>query len=130
MKSAIMHWLPRVIVILSILFVSAFAFDSFTTTNSIWQQLLEFLIHLIPSYILLIVLLIAWKFELIGGVIFIVISLGLSPFIFHHNYQVNHSISISLGIIMTINFPFLLAGILFVLNYQNKKKNNIKVNVK
>ena len=127
MKTTIMHWLPRCIVILSILFVSVFAFDTFSSNNNIWQQLIEFLIHLIPSYILLIVLIIAWKFELIGGIIFILISLGLAPYIFNHNYQMNHSISISLGIIMMINFPFLLAGILFLLDHKNKKKNNIKV---
>jgi hypothetical protein len=122
MKSAIMYWLPRVIVMLAILFASVFAFDSFSTANSIWQQLLEFLIHLIPSYILLIVLLIAWKFELIGGVIFILLSVGFAPFIFMHNYQMNHSIGICLEIVMLINFPFLLAGILFVLDHKNKNK--------
>lgn len=130
MKTAIMHWLPRCVVILSILFVSIFAFDTFSSNINIWQQLIEFFIHLIPSYILLIALIIAWKFELIGGVIFILISLGFAPFIFNHNYHMNHSISISLGIIMMINFPFFLAGILFLLDHQNKKKNNIKDNVK
>ncbi len=123
MNSKIIHWLPRIIVILGILFVSLFAFDSFRSGNSIWQQLLEFLIHLIPSYILLIVLLIAWKYEFIGGIIFIIISLGFSPLIFTHNFQMNHSISISLGIITMINFPFLLAGILFIIDFKHQKKN-------
>lgn len=123
MKTKIIHWSPRVIVILSILFVSIFAFDSFSSNNSIWKQLLEFLIHLIPSYILLIALLIAWKFELIGGIIFIIVSLGFAPFIFFHNYQMNHSIGISLGVIMMINFPFLLAGFLFILDYRKQKSN-------
>jgi hypothetical protein len=124
MKTKIIHWLPRVIVILSILFVSMFAFDSFSSDNSIWQQLLEFLIHLIPSYILLIALLIAWKFELTGGIIFILISLVFAPFIYLHNYNMNHSVCISLGVISMINFPFLLAGIFFI--YEHYYKKNIK----
>jgi hypothetical protein len=107
-----------------------FAFDSFSSDDNIWKQLLEFLIHLIPSYVLLIVLLIAWKFELIGGIIFILISLGFAPFIFIHNYQMNHSVSMSLGIIMMINFPFLLAGIFFILDHRNKKKILTKSDVK
>lgn len=122
MKSKIVFWIPRIIVILAIMFVSMFALDSFTPEKNIWQQLLEFLIHLLPSYILLIVLLIAWKFELTGGILFIIISVGFIPFIYLHNYQMNHSVWISMSIIMMINFPFLLAGILFVWSYIINKK--------
>lgn len=122
MKTNIIHWLPRIIVISAILFVSMFALDSFSSNYGIWQQILEFLLHLIPSYILLIVLLIAWKFELTGGIIFILISLGFAPFIFMHNYQMNHSILTSISIIMMINFPFFLAGILFILDHKQQKK--------
>lgn len=119
----IIHWLPRIICILAILFVSMFAADAFTPGLSIWQQLEGFFIHLIPSFILLAVLLVAWKWEYIGGIIFSIIGLGLSPFIFVHNYKMNHSIGMSLGIIMLINFPFILVGVLFIISHFLKKKN-------
>ena len=50
---AVYHWLPRILCILSILFISMFALDAFAPNLTIWQQITDFLIHLIPSFILL-----------------------------------------------------------------------------
>lgn len=119
----IFHWSPRIICILAILFISMFAADSFAPGLTIWQQLGAFFIHLIPSFILVAVLILAWKWEKIGGIIFILIGLGLSPFIFQHNYEMNQSIGMSLGIILMITFPFIIAGILFIVSNFMKKKN-------
>ena len=88
----VIHWVPRILCILAILFISMFALDSFTPGLTIWQQIGAFLIHLIPSFILVALLIVTWKWEYIGGIIFIVIGLGFSPFIFNHNYNMNHSI--------------------------------------
>ena len=125
MKTSIrlFHWLPRIFCILAILFVSLFAADAFRPGHTIWQQLGDFFIHLIPSYILLAFLIIAWKWELIGGIIFMVIGLAFSPFIFMHNYNMNHSVGMSLGIILMITFPFVVIGILFIKSHYMKKKN-------
>ena len=119
----IFHWLPRILCILAILFISIFAADAFRPGHTIWQQLGDFFIHLIPSYILLAFLIVAWKWERIGGIIFTVIGLGLSPFIFMHNYNMNHSVGMSLIIILTITFPFIVVGILFLKSHYTKKKN-------
>jgi hypothetical protein len=121
-KIKIIHWAPRVLCILAILFISMFALDSFDPKLTIWQQIGGFLIHLIPTYILIALLIIAWKWELIGGIIFMAIGLGFTPFIFNMNYHMNHSVFMSLGIIMMINFPFILAGGLFMLSHFLKKK--------
>ena len=117
----IFHWLPRIICILAILFVSLFAADAFVPELTIWQQLVAFIIHLIPSFILLAFLIVAWKWEYIGGIIFIIIGLGLSPFLFVHNYKMNDSIWISLGIIFSITIPFVIVGILFIVSHFRKK---------
>ena len=125
MKTSIrvFHWLPRIICILAILFVSLFAADAFAPGLTIWQQLGAFFIHLIPSFILLSLLIVAWKWEFIGGIIFTVIGLGLSPFVFMINYKMNHSIWVSLGIILMITIPFVVVGILFIISHNMKKKN-------
>ena len=125
MKSSIklVYWLPRVLCILAILFISLFALDSFSPGLTIWQQLGAFFIHLIPSFILLAFLLVAWKWELIGGIIFMVIGLGFSPLIFIHNYKMNHSVGMSLGIITAITIPFVVVGLLFLISNRLKKKN-------
>jgi hypothetical protein len=125
MKTSIrlFHWLPRILCILAILFISLFAVDAFAPGLTIWQQLGAFLIHLIPSFILLVFLFIAWKWELIGGIIFMVIGLAFSPVIFMLNYNRNDSIWLSLVIILTITIPFVVVGILFLVSHRQKKKN-------
>lgn len=123
----ILHWTPRIICILAILFISMFAADSFAPELTFWQQIGGFIIHLIPSFILIALLIVAWKWEYIGGIIFIVIALGMSPFVFMLNYQRNHfSIGASLGIILMITFPFVVVGILFIISHFMKKKNLLK----
>jgi cytochrome b561 len=100
-----------------------FALDSFSPGLTIWQQIGAFLIHLIPSCILVALLIVAWKWEYVGGIIFIVIGLGFSPVIFIHNYNMNHSVWMSLGIILAITVPFVIVGVLFIVSHIKKKKN-------
>jgi len=119
----VFYWLPRVICILAILFVSLFAADAFTPELTLWQQLGAFIVHLIPSFILLALLIVAWKWEYIGGIIFMIIGLGFSPIVFMHNYKMNHSIWMSLGIILSITIPFVIVGILFITSHFLIKKN-------
>ena len=107
---------------LAILFISLFAFDAFSPELTIWQQLGAFAIHLIPSFVLLAFLIVAWKWEYIGGIIFIIIGLGLSPFVFVHNYKMNHSIWMSIFIIIIITIPFAIVGGLFIVSHFKKKK--------
>ena len=121
----IFYWLPRVLCILAIFFVSIFALDAFSPELSFWSQIGAFIVHLIPSFVLLILLILAWKKELIGGILFTIIGLGLTPIIFTHNYRMNHSIFLSLGIILSITIPFVIVGILFIIShYMKKKKGN------
>lgn len=118
----IIHWLPRIICILAILFVSMFALDSFDPALSVWKQILALLIHLIPSFVLACFLILAWKWELIGGIAFILIGLGFTPFIYLHNYAMNHSVWMSISVVLMINFPFVVVGSLFMVSHFLKKK--------
>jgi len=45
-----------------------FSLDSFGGNNPLGRQLLGFLMHNIPVFILIIALVIAWKYEILGGV--------------------------------------------------------------
>ena len=117
------YWLPRIICILAILFISAFAGDAFETGHSFWQQIAAFLIHLIPSFVLLALLIIAWRWEYIGGIIFIVIGIGMSPVIYLNNHNVNNfSDGECISVVMMTCLPFIVAGILFMLSHFRKKK--------
>jgi hypothetical protein len=116
------HWFPRILCIVAILFISLFALDAATPGMTIWQQFGAYFIHLIPSFILLVLLLIAWKWEYVGGIIFVLIGLGMSPLIFMTNYKHNQNIAASIGIILMITFPFIVTGILFIISHFMKKK--------
>lgn len=116
-RNQVFHWLPRIICILAILFISIFAADAFE------QGLSAVLIHLIPSFVLLAFLIVAWKWEYIGGIIFILIGLGCTPFVFMLNYNRNHSILDSFITILGITFPFIVVGILFIVSHLLKRKN-------
>jgi cell division protein FtsW (lipid II flippase) len=118
----ILYWAPRILCIFAILFISMFALDAFDHGDSLGKQLLAFLIHLIPSFILLAILLVAWKWEKVGGFIFILIGLIMSPLVFWHNYRLNESVWMSLGIIAVITIPFVIIGVLFILSYNRKRR--------
>ena len=118
----LIHWLPRISCILAILFISVFALDAFNPEKTVLQQIGDFLIHLIPSFVLIIFLFIAWKREFIGGIIFILVGLGFSPFVFMHNYKMNQSFWMSLMIILLITVPFVIVGTLFIVSHRVKKK--------
>lgn len=122
-RISILHWTPRILCILAILFISLFALDSFGPGQPLGQQILAFLIHLIPSFVLLALLILAWYREYLGGWIFLLIGLGFSPIIFLHNFRMNHSEWMSLGIVLMITFPFVLVGILFILSHYYKKRH-------
>jgi len=118
----LIYLLPRILCILAIAFISIFAFDAFDSELTLWKQIQDFAMHLMPSFLLLLVLLVAWKWELIGGIIFLFIGLALSPIIYIHNYHMNGSVWMSLSVIITITFPFILVGVLFIIGHRNKQK--------
>ena len=114
-STRILHWVPRIICILTILFISLFALDSLSNMTA-------FLIHLIPSFILLAILIIAWRWGKIGGIILTIAGLAWCIFVFLLNLRRTHSVGASLIIILMLCIPFVLAGILFIISYYKKKK--------
>jgi len=69
------YWAPRVLSIIFILFLSLFSLDIFEMGLDFWGTLLGLFMHNIPTLILLIVLLISWKHEIVGGIAFILAGL-------------------------------------------------------
>ena len=122
-STKVLHWIPRILCILTILFVSLFALDSFASSRTFWQNTAAFLMHLIPSFVLLAVLIIAWKWEKVGGIILTIFGLAFSIFIFVFNYKRNHfTVMICLLQTLAVAIPFVLAGILFILSHYRKNK--------
>ncbi len=68
-------WTPRVISIGFVLFLSLFALDAFSG-GPWWAMLGAFLIHLIPSFLLLGAVAIAWRHEWFGALVFLCFAAG------------------------------------------------------
>lgn len=89
-------WLPRILAVLYIAFISMFALDVFGEPN--WP--LALFMHLIPSFILIALTIVAWNNEKIGGFIFI--AAGIALLFFTHFES------------LVISIPALIIGVLFL----------------
>lgn len=65
-----LHWAPRLLSLGFVLFVSIFALDVFSEYSGV-SVVLPLLMHLVPSFALLAVTLVAWKYEWVGAVSFL-----------------------------------------------------------
>ena len=98
----LIYFAPRIAGILAIGFLSLFALDAFGGPSPWHQQLLGFLIHMAPSFLLIALLALAWRFERIGGSLFVVAGL-LPVFLLSNPLWVN----------LILGGPFILTGLLF-----------------
>jgi hypothetical protein len=111
------RWMARVLCVLALAFISLFALDVFSEGAGLGQKIVAFLLHMIPSFVLIIALIIAWKHELVGGILITLIGLAGSTFIYSLNYRRSQSASIGLRTAAMIGAPFVIAGLLFMISY-------------
>jgi len=67
MIKSVLFWVPRVLMILAVLFMGIFSLDAFEGDHTLGQKLLGFLMHIIPVLVIAAILVLAWKQELWGG---------------------------------------------------------------
>ena len=67
-------WAPRILGILFAVLVTMFAFDVFGQGYGLWRTIAAFLVHLIPTYIVIIALIVAWRWEWVGAVVFFALA--------------------------------------------------------
>lgn len=85
MKKFILKWAPRVFGILLIGLWFVFSLDVFSM-NEIWYRvILAFLIHNIPSIVLLVALIFSWKKPIVGANVFIGVGVFISIYFFVEN---------------------------------------------
>jgi hypothetical protein len=66
----LLFWTPRVLGIAFTLFISVFAMDVFNEHYRLPQLLLALGMHLIPTALVAVALVVAWKWEWVGAVLF------------------------------------------------------------
>lgn len=111
--SRVIRWAPRIASILIILFLGLFSFDVFSSNAGFWQMVGGFFIHNLPGILLLILLIIAWKFPVVGFVSFLIYGVVFAIFFTR---------SFALSNLLFFVFPILLIALLFYADWQWNKK--------
>jgi hypothetical protein len=106
-------WCPRLLTLAFALFISAFAADAFSAGGTIWQQTGDFLMHLIPTAVTLGFLWIAWRYRVVGGLLFILWGLV---------FTINFGTHRSAALFLLFSMPLLLSGFLFLFSQLYVKK--------
>lgn len=117
MKEKALYYIPRIYTILAILFMGVFSLDVFESNDSIIRKLLGFIVSNIPVLILICILIVAWKREVLGGIMFILAA--IAGFIFFRSFSGNPASIIVIA-------PFFLTGVMFILHHIMFKKVNPK----
>jgi len=114
------YWTPRILSILFICFLAIFSLDVISPDLSFGQIVLGLFMHNIPVFILLIVLLISWKHEIVGGVVFTLAGALYVVMILMNIFR-NSFEWYMLSWILTIAGPAFLVGVLFIINWMKKR---------
>lgn len=113
------YWVPRIFSILLIAFMFLMSFDVFES-GGFWDIVLAFFMHNIPVIILIVVLIISWKHELVGGIAFILA--GLLYIVFVMARMIEAFQWYYLAWILQISGIAFLIGILFLIGWHKKRK--------
>jgi len=105
----LLYWAPRGLCILFALFISLFALDVFGEGYGFWETVVALLIHLIPTGIVLVVLALSWRWEWIGGVLFIALGAWYLVAVWGRFHW---------SVYLAISGPLFLIGVLFLINWR------------
>ena len=106
--SRVLVWTPRILVILFAAFISLFALDEFREKRPFFKKILGLFIHLIPTFFIILSVIIAWRFKLIGGVLFAIVGIVFT--LFFKTYT-------NIGRFAMLSLPLFLTGALFIISY-------------
>jgi len=109
----ILYWSPRILVVTYALFISIFAIDVFDEPGPVWQIALSLFMHLIPTFLILILLVISWRREWIGAAIFLALPVA-------YYLMMSNRPFFSLSVLLVIGGPLVLTGVLFFVNWRKR----------
>ena len=116
------YWTPRILSIIFICFLAMFSLDIFDMNLGLWGTILGLFMHNIPVFILLIALLISWKYEIVGGIAFILAGIAyIVSLMFRGPFELY-----MIAWAIQIAGPAFFIGILFLINWTRKSKKKSK----
>jgi hypothetical protein len=110
----LLTWTPRALGFLFVLFVSLFALDVFGENLGFWGTLFALFMHLIPSLVILLAVLLSWRWPWLGAVIF----LGWG--VWYLWMVISRDLPITWALVMA--FPPFLVGALFLTGWWRRRR--------
>lgn len=105
----IIHWAPRLAAVLIIFFVTLFSLDVFEMEASPLELLGAFLLHSLPSIIMIVLLLFAWRRPVVGFITFLLAGLFFMRFVI---------LGRDLGHFLLFSGPLLLISAMFYIDWR------------
>lgn len=112
----LLFWAPRILGILFAVWLSVFALDVFGEGYGFWGTVFALMMHLIPTALVVVVLVVAWRWEWVGAVAF-----GLLGLL----YMVWMSGRVHPFMFLFFSGPLFLVAILFWLNWRYSTKRHV-----
>jgi hypothetical protein len=112
-QNKLIFWLPRLLTLFFAIFISLFALDVFSEESSFWQAVVGFIIHLVPTFVILLILYLAWRREWIGSVFFALLGIL---------YIVMSRLKMDILAYIFISGSLFIIALLFLWAWLNKRK--------
>src|SRR3974390_3392185 len=91
----LLFWTPRVLSLAFIAFLSLFALDVFGEHLGFWRTIVALCRHLIPSFVLLAALVLAWRWEWIGAVLYAGFGGLYTYFVVHRPHPLSMAVQVN-----------------------------------
>jgi hypothetical protein len=111
----LLYWAPRALCMVFALLISMLALDVFGEGRGFWQTLLALTMHLIPTFLLLMVLWASWRREWIGGTLFPL--LGVLYILWAWNKPFG-----TWSVLLLMAGPLVVTGALFLLSWHYRSE--------
>lgn len=112
------YWIPRILCIAFLLFLAMFSLDVVTPGATVKDVMIGLFMHNIPVFILLVLLIISWKYEIVGGIAFLLAGIVYIIFSAFRPGMPWYQVLVSS---LLIAGPSFLIGILFLINWFQKR---------
>lgn len=112
-KLLIFRWAARILDILFAIFLSLFSLDVFSEEMNFWNRVVALSMHLLPSFILGVVLYFSWNREWVGGVVLPILGILYLIIGWENMHWTAH---------LMIALPLFVIGFLFGVSWFLKKQ--------
>lgn len=116
-QQRILIWAPRVLCLAFACFISLFALDAFGHGHGFWESARDFAMHLIPTFALLAILALAWRWAWVGAFG----AAALAALFLYWNYTIRHNVP---SAVLAIAGPLILMAVLYLVSWL--KRNELR----